>query len=439
MALELKMFVCGPTVYDYSHLGHGRTYLFFDLVAKFLRAQGHSLFYLQNITDIDDKIIARAIEEGLDWRELAAKYEKEYYQDMATLAIDSVSKYARASEHIPEIISQIEALFNKGYAYRTNLGIYFDISKFSDYGKLSGQNLDKLEPAERTEENSEKKNPHDFVLWKTAKESEPSWPSPFGAGRPGWHIEDTAITEKYLGPQYDIHGGGIDLIFPHHECEIAQQEAISGKKPMVNKWLHVGFLQTANEKMSKSLGNQINLREVIKEYGSSVFRLAMFSSHYRSPIEYSDTLMLQAKESLARLKYFVEKVRRYENEDKSERDGVDRIKTAFWTALEDDFNTPRALASLFDLVKETHKKMDHGSGITKRYILEFMDEADKILGLKLLESDEIPEKIKKLADERETARQNKDWQKADELRLQIKNFGYDIEDTENGPLISPDV
>ena len=253
---KVNLFVCGPTVYDYAHLGHAKTYIQFDIIVKYLRYKGYKVFYLQNITDIDDKIIKRANEEKVDWKEIVKKYKEEYLEDMKNLGVDSIDKYANATDYIPEIISQVKRLIDKGIAYKISDGYYFDLTKFKEYGKLAKRKTEQAEDAvSRIDENPEKRNKGDFCLWKFKKENEPFWESELGEGRPGWHIEDTAITEKELGSQYDIHGGGLDLIFPHHEAEIAQMESISGKKPLVRYWMHIGFLKTKNRKMSNSSGN----------------------------------------------------------------------------------------------------------------------------------------------------------------------------------------
>ncbi|MEK7087598.1 MAG: cysteine--tRNA ligase, partial [Patescibacteria group bacterium] len=270
---QVGIFVCGPTVYDYSHIGHARTYVIFDAIAKYLKYKGYKVKFVMNITDIDDKIIDRAKEEGKTWKEAAEFYEKEFMNDIENLSIDSVDEFARATEHIPQIIKQIKALIEKDYAYQTEDGIYFDISRFGDYGKLAKRTIEQAEDAiSRIDESVKKKNKGDFALWRFSKPDEPSWPSPWLAGRPGWHIEDTAISEKYLGQQYDIHCGAQDLIFPHHEAEIAQQEAVSGRKPFVKYWLHSGFVTINGRKMSKSLKNFITIRDILKKYSAEALR-----------------------------------------------------------------------------------------------------------------------------------------------------------------------
>ncbi|MFH1780683.1 MAG: cysteine--tRNA ligase, partial [Candidatus Nealsonbacteria bacterium] len=305
----VRLFVCGPTVYDYSHLGHARTYIAFDVIAKYFKEKGLDVFYLQNITDIDDKIIQRAQEKGITAEKLAQDFEKEYLQDMKSLQVDSVTKYARATDYIKEIITQVKTLKEKGFAYQIADGIYYDISKFKNYGKLSGRTVLQAEDAvSRIDESKEKKNKGDFCLWKFAKKDEPSWPSPFGYGRPGWHIEDTAIAQKFFGTQYDMHGGAKDLIFPHHEAEIAQMETISGKKPMVKYWIHTGFLTVNGKKMSKSLGNFITIQDFIKQHSARILRFMIVKSYYRSPADYMENSVEQAKKELEHIDEFVRKL-----------------------------------------------------------------------------------------------------------------------------------
>ncbi|KKU84749.1 MAG: Cysteinyl-tRNA ligase, partial [Parcubacteria group bacterium GW2011_GWA2_47_8b] len=286
---KLRLFVCGPTVYDYIHIGNARTYIVFDNLVRYLRALGVKVFYLQNITDIDNKIIRRAAEENTNAKSLAKKYEKYYHEDEKALGIKSVTKYARATAHIKQIVRQIQTLIAKGHAYKIDDGYYFDISTFPEYGKLAKRTVNQAEDSvSRIDENVNKKNKGDFALWKFKKENEPSWKTPIGEGRPGWHIEDTAITERWFGPQYDIHGGAVDLKFPHHEAEIAQQEAASGKKPMVKVWMHSGFLVVGGEKMAKSSGNFVTVRDFLKQYPVEVLRYLVAAHHYRSPLDYSE-------------------------------------------------------------------------------------------------------------------------------------------------------
>ncbi len=351
---RVYMFVCGPTVYDSPHVGHARSYVAYDVIAKYLRYKGWSVFYVQNITDIDDKIISRANETDQDWKELSLRYEKEYFKTMNLLSVDSVNLYARATEHIPEIIDQVKRLVEKGYAYEAEDGVYFDITKFPEYGKLSGQKLEDLRAGARIDVNESKKHPYDFALWKKAKPGEPSWPSPWGPGRPGWHIEDTAISERYLGQQYDIHGGGQDLIFPHHECEIAQMEAVSGKKPFVKYWLHNGFIQVKGEKMSKSLGNFWTVKDVLNKIKPEALRYFLLATHYRSHIDFTPEALDQAEKTWESLAATVRKIAKLAKEpsegkpsDKISNE-LERINSKWESAMDDDFNTPIALAAMHE-------------------------------------------------------------------------------------------
>ena len=301
---RVNLFVCGPTVYDDAHIGHGRTYISFDTIKRYLEYSGYAVFYIQNITDIDDKIINRSKESGIPAHELARKFEKRYIEDMNKLNVNGVNLFARATDHVDEILDQIQRLIDKGFAYETEDGVYFEIDKFPEFGKLSNRNVEELE-SHRDIAETTKKNPQDFALWKKREGvDEPTWPSPWGDGRPGWHIEDTAITEYYFGPQYDAHGGGLDLIFPHHEAEITQMEAVSGKAPMVEFWLHTGFLNVNGEKMSKSLNNFITIRELLKDYEPDNFRFFVLSTHYRSPIDFSKDSLHQSERSLDRIRKY---------------------------------------------------------------------------------------------------------------------------------------
>ena len=449
---KINLFVCGPTVYDFSHIGHARTYIAFDLIVKYLREKGYDVFYLQNITDIDDKIIAIAKKEKVSWRGLARKYEREYLRDMKSLKVDSVTKYARATEHIKEILSQVKRLLKKEYAYQIKDGIYYDISKFKDYGKLSRRTILQAEDAiTRIDESKGKKNKGDFCLWKKSRPGEPKWPSPWGYGRPGWHIEDTAIAEKYFGVQYDAHGGAKDLIFPHHEAEIAQMEGLSGKKPMVRYWLHTGFLTVKGQKMAKSLGNFITVRDFLKKpltqgrgEGARVFRFFVLKSHYRSPINYTEKAIAQTKKELERIDEFVEKIKgqnfkvttKIQN-SKIIKNLVLRTQKEFAKAMDDDFNTPKAKACLFQLVNRGNQLLDKGriTPAGAKEILGFLKKIDKVFGFIFLKKPRrgIPEKVLKLVKEREKYRKEKEWKKADEIRKKIQNLGYRVEDREKGP------
>ena len=440
---KVNLFVCGPTTYDFSHLGHARTYVSYDMLVNYLKFLGYKVFYLQNITDIDDKIIQRAKKEKKRWLELARFFEKEYLKDMKILKIDSVTKYARATSHIKEIQSQVKRLLRKGYAYQIEDGIYYDIKKFKDYGKLSRRSVEQAEDAvSRIDIAKEKRNKGDFCLWKFSKADEPKWPSQWGKGRPGWHIEDTAISEKYFGVQYDIHGGARDLIFPHHEAEIAQMEAISGKAPMVKYWLHSGFLTVNGQKMAKSLGNFITIKDFLKKYKPEVLRFIVFSSHYRSPLDYSEKLVKQAETNLKKLEEFLRKLKDTKGKPrKDNKDLMENFEKKFFEVLEDDFNTPKAKGLIFDFISEINKKIDKNqvSQNEAREIYNFfkkINEIFNILDFKKIEGKEtLPKEIKKLVKLREKYRLQKSWRKADEIRKKILQLGYKIEDTAHGPKI----
>jgi cysteinyl-tRNA synthetase len=428
---KINMFVCGPTVYDFSHLGHAKTYTQFDFVVRYLRKKGFQVFYLQNITDIDDKIIKRAHELKMTPKALALKYEAAYKQDMLSLGNTSVSEFARATDHIPMIIKQIKDLISKGVAYEISDGYYFDLKKFSDYGKLSGRTtLQDDDAVSRVDENTEKRNKGDFCLWKAYKEGDPFWGTDLGKGRPGWHIEDTAITEAYFGQQYDLHGGAVDLIFPHHEAEIAQQEAASGKKPFVKYWMHTAFLNTNAEKMSKSKGNFLTIRKALEQYDAAVFRFLFISNHYRTSMDFSPEILEQAKNGLERLNEFIRRINK-KHEDNENIAVIDAFRNKFYAHLDDDFNTPLAFAELFELVRVINSKGNAG-----KQVLALMEELNEIFGFLKLEEDELPTEIIILGNKREDARGRKDWAESDRLRDEIASKGYIVKDTKDGPKIT---
>lgn len=440
---KVNIFVCGPTVYDYSHLGHARNYIAFDSFVKYLRHIGFDVFYLQNITDLDDKIIARAREKDVSPEDLAEAFEKEYLKDMKLLGVDSVSKYARATAYMKEIISQVQRLQDKGYAYKIEGdGIYYNIAKFKNYGKLAGRTALEAEDAvSRIDYSKDKKNRGDFCLWKFAEEPGPSWPAHFGKGRPGWHIEDTAITEKFFGPQYDIHGGARDLIFPHHEAEIAQMEAVSGKSPLVKYWMHVGFLTVSGQKMSKSLGNFITISDLLKRCPANYLRFFVVKNLWRAPIDYSESLMIEVKSAVEKIEEFLRKIKSVKSAESSKEatSEIKKLKESFYKELDDDFNTPRAFAVMFEFINKTNAHLDKDL-ISKKQagdIYKFFQEIDKIFGIINFEkvNKAIPAEIKKLVKTREQQRKNKEWQKADQTRLQIEKQGFTVEDTKDGPAI----
>jgi len=439
---RINIFVCGPTVYDYPHLGHAKLALTFDFFVKYLRRIGFDVFYLQNITDLDDKIIARAREKGVLPKDLATAFEKEYIGNMKMLGANSVSKYARATSHIKEIIGQVKRLQAKKFAYTIEGdGIYYDISKFKKYGKLSGRTVLQGEDAvTRIDYSKHKKNRGDFCLWKFSSENEPSWPSPFGAGRPGWHIEDTAITEKFFGPQYDIHGGARELIFPHHEAEIAQMEAISGKSPLVKYWMHVGVLNIGGQKMSKSLGNFITIGDFLKRCSPNYLRFFIAKNLWRSPVDYSESVMIEVKSAVEKIEEFLRKLKTVNSKFGTRNSKfIKTFEKSFYAELDDDFNTPKAFAVMFEFIKKANELLENNSVSKKdaKNIYSFFEEINKIFGIinfkKVTAS--IPSQIKKLASEREKFRKQQNWQKSDQLRAEIERHGFTVQDSDSGPVV----
>ena len=342
---RVNLFVCGPTVYDDAHIGHGRTYISFDTIKRYLEYSGYAVFYIQNITDIDDKIINRSKESGIPANDIARKFEKRYIEDMTKLNVTGVNLFARATNHLDEIIDQIQRLIDKGFAYESEDGVYFEIEKFKEFGKLSNRKIEELESHRELAETT-KRNEQDFALWKKRDGiDEPVFSSPWGDGRPGWHIEDTAITEYYFGEQYDVHGGGLDLIFPHHEAEITQMEAVSGKSPMVRYWLHTGFLNVNGEKMSKSLHNFITIRELLQDWDADTFRFFVLSTHYRSPIDFSKDSLHQSEKSLEKIKKFYSTLDVEECDVESDLEVLNDAKQEFFNSMETEVKQqkPRAV------------------------------------------------------------------------------------------------
>ncbi len=439
---KINFFVCGPTVYDLIHIGNAKTYIYFDVAVKYLRSRGLEVFYLQNITDIDDKIIARAKESGADPSMVAQEFSKKYFEDMKSLGIDSVTEYAPATKYIDQIVDQVKRLVEKGFGYLIeNDGYYFDLSKFPEYGKLSGRTSEQAEDSiSRIDESINKRNRGDFTLWKFSAPEEVGWDTPIGRGRPGWHIEDTAITEKFFGPQYDIHGGGIDIKFPHHEAEIAQQEAASGKSPLAAYWMHVGSLTVNGQKMSKSLGNFITLRDMLAQASPEVIRLCLLSAHYRTPLDYSDSLLTQAQTAATRIADFSSKLSKAEGVGEPKADmALEEAKKKFTASMDVDFNTSAAIASLFELIRDVNPALSSRqlSSTQAREIEKFLSNIQGVLGIiPKAKEQEVPEQVQQLVDEREQYRQNKDWAKADEVRGQIEERGYLVDDTPFGPIVS---
>ena len=439
----IKMFVCGPTVFDYPHIGHAKTYVTMDVVARYLRFKGYSVFYIQNITDIDDKIINRAKENGEDPKDLAERFLEIYYEDMKRLDVTGVNLFAKATQHVEVIIEQIKMLIEKGYAYECRGNIYFEVSKFEDFGKLSRQNLEKLVAGARVEIDQNKRKPEDFALWKRKKEGEPFWPSPWGDGRPGWHIEDTAISFNYLGDQYDIHGGGIDLIFPHHESEIAIAESLSGKKPFVRCWMHTGFLKVGGEKMAKSLSNFVTIRKILEMYDSEVLRFFLLHTHYRSPIDFTYELLDEAKSGYLRLKESFSKISKISTvsgpaeEDKDLRTSFKNTERKFFDSMDCDFNTREAITSLFALSKTINQSELNDEKCIEE-IKNFLQKVFQILSIfSMSEKEELGEDltgklVSAMIDIRNIERKNGKYESADRVRKKLKDLGINLEDTKNG-------
>lgn len=442
---KINLFSCGPTVYDFIHIGNAKTYLNFDIIVKYLRSREYKVYYLQNITDIDDKIIKRAKELNLDSKIVAQKFTDAYFEDLRSLGVNSVTKYALATKFIKQIVAQVKRLIEGGYAYKIEGdGYYFDISKFKDYGKLANRTVAGAEAGvSRIDESINKRNAGDFCLWKLKKEGEPFWKSELGDGRPGWHIEDTAITEHFFGPQYDIHGGGLDLKFPHHEAELAQQEAASGKVPFVKLWMHSGLVSVNGAKMSKSLGNFVVVRDLLKVCTAEIFRWMVATHHYRSTLDYSETLIKQSTQSLGGIKEFLHKLDfvSHKNRIKPElsepfnaKAVIDEIELKFTHAMEDDFNTPGAIAAIFELTNLLQKKVWNLWGKDAKQIRDFIAKKLELFDIRVKPLS-VSAEIKRLSKERDTLRAHKQFIQSDAFRIKIEELGYKVEDTPLGSLI----
>ncbi len=439
---EVKMYSCGPTVYNYFHIGNARPFIIFDTLRRYLEYKGYKVKLVQNFTDIDDKMIKRASEEGVEVYELAQKYIDEYFKDAKGLGIREATIHPKATENIDAIIDIIKKLEEKGFAYNVDGDVYFSTRKFKEYGKLSHQSIEDLEVGSRVEVDSKKRDALDFVLWKKHKPGEPCWESPWGKGRPGWHIECSAMANKYLGETIDIHSGGQDLIFPHHENEIAQSEAAHGK-PFARYWMHNGFINVDNEKMSKSKGNFFTVRDIVEEFDYEVIRFFMLSAHYRSPINFSRKLLEQAESGLDRIYTCIENLEYLmENADKSEitdeekevAKKLDGLKGKFIEAMDDDLNTADAIAAIFDIVKESNTNINAGSskGIIEK-ALSLLRELGEVLGIGLKKKEKkLDKEIQELIERRQQARKEKNWKKADEIRDKLKEMGITLQDTHQG-------
>jgi cysteinyl-tRNA synthetase len=451
---EVRMYVCGITPYDVPHLGHARCYVVFDVIRRVLAAQGYKVRFVQNFTDVDDKIIARAAEKGVKPSELVKQNVDAFFNQMDALGVRRADVYPKVTEHIPDIIALIRKLIDKKAAYTLQGDVYFSVRQFPAYGKLSKRPLEELQSGARIDVNKEKRDPLDFALWKASKPGEPeevSWDSPWGRGRPGWHIECSVMALKHLGTQFDLHGGGLDLIFPHHENEIAQSEAATGQ-PFANVWVHNGFVTRNLVKMSKSLGNFFSLSEIFAKYPPAVVRYMLLTVHYRSPLDFSDELLDQSRQSFIGLRnalFNATRVLQKQTQGVDESDkpvdevtkAADALMKEYAEALADDFNTPGALGVLFQLVTLLNRQFTTNavSRGSVRHLLNRIREAADLLGLDIFSfmQDFVPPDVTALAEERETARKTKNWAEADRIRKKILEQGYVVEDTPTGPRLLP--
>ncbi len=459
---HIKMYVCGITAYDYCHIGHARSALVFDMIVKYLRYRGYRVTYVRNYTDIDDKIINRANEQNISSEELAEKFIQAFNEDMDDLRVAKADIEPKATEHVTEIISLIQGLIDKDLAYQVGNDVYYAVEKFGNYGQLSGRNLEEMHAGARVSINEQKINPMDFALWKSSKPGEPTWDSPWGPGRPGWHIECSAMSRKYLGDSFDIHGGGKDLIFPHHENEIAQSEGATGA-PFVNLWVHHGFVTIKEEKMSKSLGNFLTIREVLEKYEAEVLRLFVFSTHYRNPLDYSDTTMKDAVAGLDRLYNCLAEIEQLPDKidnsaspvaTEKEKQKLASVVDRFQKSMDNDFNTAQGLGHIFDAVKSMNRikqslpsnpsqvdldLLKHGGRTIKKLatIMGLLQEEPTLYIKK--KTEEVLQKldidqaaIEQLIQERELARQQKDWAKADAIRDKLLAQQIELKDGPSG-------
>jgi cysteinyl-tRNA synthetase len=450
---KVRMYVCGPTVYDSCHIGHARSVVVFDVIARYFKAMGYKVIYVRNFTDVDDKIIDKANQLGIDSEAVAERFIEEFYDDMDALNVERATIEPKATDHITQIIQFIEKLIEGGFAYRVEGDVYFSVEKFKEYGKLSGRKLDEMEAGARIDINERKNNPFDFVLWKSAKLGEPQWESPWGMGRPGWHIECSVMSSEYLGETFDIHGGGKDLCFPHHENEIAQSESISGE-PFVKYWIHNGFVNINQEKMSKSLGNFLMIKDILKTYHPEVVRLFLLSNHYRSPIDFTEKAMDEARRGLDKMYGLLLRVDKTMGLESNQDIEPGDCWQQFCEAMDDDFNSARGIGTIFDTVRTVNRLLDqhenNGSEQIKQtiqYALADIRRTGTILGILLekptvyfdkkqtqvLEQKSVdPTMIAKMVEERNAARKAKDWKKADQIRNQLADMDVILEDRAEG-------
>ncbi|WP_183279857.1 cysteine--tRNA ligase [Clostridium fungisolvens] len=439
---KVRMYVCGPTVYNFFHIGNGRTFIVFDTIRRYFEYRGFDVNFVQNFTDIDDKMINKANEEGTTVKELGDRYIDEYYHDADSLNIERATVNPRATEYMDEIVGFVKSLVDKGYAYEVNGDVYFSTKKFSHYGKLSGQNIEDLQAGARINVDERKQDPMDFAVWKSQKPGEPGWESPWGLGRPGWHIECSCMAKDILGETIDIHAGGSDLVFPHHENEIAQSEALTGK-PFANYWMHSAFVNINNQKMSKSLNNFFTAREILERYDADVIRFLMLSAHYRQQLNFSEELLESAKASvdriynaIANLENLLEevKVEAATDEEKSYLTSLGKHREKYIERMDDDFNTADAITAIFDLIKDINTNISISS--SKEVIvkaLELIRELGGPLGI-LQRSTKVSleDEIEQLVEQRQQARKDRDWALADKIRDELKDRGIVLEDTPQG-------
>ena len=462
---EVKMYVCGVTPYADAHLGHAMSYIIFDVIRRYLKHRGYKVKYVQNVTDIDDKIIDRANKLGIPQRELAEKFTRSYFEDMKALNIAEPDVTPYATDEIPKIIEIVRGLIDKGYGYESQGSVYFRVRNVPDYGKLSHRNLDSMKAGIRVESGEEKEDPMDFVLWKASKPGEPAWDSPWGEGRPGWHIECSAMSLKYLGDSLDIHGGGQDLVFPHHENEIAQSESFTGVKPFVRHWLHNGMVQFGGEKMSKSLGNLITIKQALEKYSADAIRVFVLSSHYRSPLTYSEEILEAAEKGAERLRQTANNP--ISDGKAGKKIDAEQYRKRFVEAMDDDFNTAQAVAALFDLARDINRyeSKDLEAGEARRALKELggvlgltfeepiLEDIDidslqqlllsinewlRIANLHEIPIDKIPNDVEALMElitsSRSGLRDKQLWEYADKIRNRLVELNIALEDTVKGPV-----
>jgi cysteinyl-tRNA synthetase len=474
---KIKMYVCGMTVYSDAHIGHARTYFAFDIIRRYFEYKGYKVTYVQNITDVDDKIINAANKEGIDALEYSRRYTDKCLGDLDKLGIRRADVYPKASETIPDMIEMTKQIIDKGYGYEADGDVYFSVEKFKEYGKLSGQKLDDLEEGARIKPGENKRSGLDFALWKKAKSDEPSWDSPWGKGRPGWHIECSSMSSKHLGLPFDIHGGGMDLRFPHHENEIAQAEAATGSQ-FANYWMHIGLLTVDGEKMSKSIGNIINVKELLKKWNSEVVRFFYAQAHYRSPPDFSEKALKNAEKGLIRIYRLKEKLEEFSagvkavkidekglsSDDNDFLKAINDFKVDFESAMDDDFNTPQAVSTIFDFVNKSNRYLEKVSkpnkelcklawdtlfvlggiitlfqpkkvevGVSDDVVLNKLQEIAEKYGVEV-KGKNIEEILDVLLNSREEARKRKDWATADGIRKDLDEIGFEIQDTSSGPV-----